>query len=718
LIKRALTNLAGFSTPVPAHKSQPYAIKDMQQLFNIAMKRSLWYLLLLFVVLPRSIAPAQIIRKTEANGTPNVQEITSSGINDLIALSRSQYNANQGDSAITTLLEALEWSNIIQYKTGVDSCLTGMLFYLKKWGSNNGNIRHAQVVEKTIRVSGLKGRDRRLSILYNTLGAHFSTSRQYARALLTYENALKALPDEKTKESRETEAQTHINIGEIWASLGEHDEAMKNLSVAEQLAIETNNRHRMSSVMQAKGTLFLNEDNLDSALYYLRKALEEIDSHPEQHPAGCACRRAAASNLCVALLQRHQAVEALELAEQEIARYEEQKMEKMKKGFSLNKMSDQRAFLEFLKGYAFYELKDYKGCEQTLLPLLDIVEREQVEQVLNNIHLVLSRLYYDTGKYKKAYEHKKELYELMHNNKVHREKSKLLSLRHQLERMEEETKKQLIISGQQAQLKEKNFWIGTISLATILMATSIFSIFRSSRAKVRLHHASILHLKQEKEITQLQAKVEGQEQERSRIAHELHDGIVSQLLSIKLGLQALLIRNQPVDLFEVNDIKMQLEDAILDLRRSAHNLMPDLLLQQGFALSVAALCEKVKRNTNIDTDFQAYGFLPRLPQENELALYRMVQELVQNVLKHAAATQLLVQLSCRDNLLSVTVEDNGKGISPATTASLKSSGLNHIRKKVELMGGQIDIRSTPGRQTTVYLEFDCKQLMLEPKIKS
>jgi signal transduction histidine kinase len=111
-------------------------------------------------------------------------------------------------------------------------------------------------------------------------------------------------------------------------------------------------------------------------------------------------------------------------------------------------------------------------------------------------------------------------------------------------------------------------------------------------------------------------------------------------------------------------------------------------------------------------DFLEYGTIPRMDEDIELSLYRMIQELIQNVLKHAeGATQLLVQLSCIDTLLNITVEDNGAGFSETNLDSAKGIGLRHIQKRVNTLNGHIDLQSIRGKGTTVYLEFEIQHLL-------
>lgn len=663
----------------------------------------------LTVIVNAQVWNPEIFKQKQTNTT-----ILQTDIDKLISRSKLLYSRNKADSAIKTMMSALEQSNVIQYRQGLDTSLDYVVKYLTEWKRGSFSTSQAEVAQKAIDYSNITDKDIRISGLHNSMGSYFSTKGNYAQALLTYERALKTLPDDSSKATMDMKMAIYCNISEIWATLGEADEAFKNLAVAEQIAISRKDYHRQVSQLQIKGVLYFNNNkNLDSALHFLNASLDMSEQHKDQHPPGCVCKRLIICNLGLVLLQKHRPLDALQLVDKQITELDQERVQKEKMGFVIDRISDVRAFLQYLKGYAYFELREYQKCRNILLPLLAQVQSQGVNQVEANIHEVLSAQYDSIGAYRQAYQHKAAYTLLVTDTKIQREKSKLLSLRYSIEKMEALAQKQLLISQQRTKIKEKNFWIGAVSLGTLLLATSLFAFYRNNKSKQRLQNSSIINLKQEKEIAQLQAKVEGQEQERTRIAHELHDGIVSQLLSLKLGVHALQIRNNNVIApYELNEIAIQLEDATQDLRRTAHNLMPDLLLQQGLALSVAALCEKVNRNTAIEADFQAYGLLPRLPQDTELALYRMVQELVQNVLRHAEATQLLVQLSCRDNLLSITVEDNGKGIPISNLITKeKSTGLDNIRKKAELMGGQSDIKSKQGKQTTVYLEFELSNLL-------
>lgn len=633
-------------------------------------------------------------------------------IQELIRNGKILFKSNRADSAIKTTLLALEQSRAIDYAPGRDSALTYFIRYLRQW-KGSLTTGQAELIQKAIDYSHTTDKDIRMSWLHNNLGSYFSTTGQYAEGLQEFDHALKMLPDDTSRKTMEMKMAIYAQISEIWAGLGEEKEALKSLAIAEQIAVSRKDYHRQVSHLKIKGVMYFNNKNLDSALYFLNAALKMSEQHKDAHPPNCICRRFIVANLALVLLQMHEPQTALQYIEEQIDTLEREKAETAEKGYAADKTGDLDAFFQYLKGYAYYELRDYTKSRNILLPLLSLVQKEGVNQVEANIHEILAAQYDSTGQYEKAYRHKTAYTNLVTDHETQKEKSKLLALSYSMEKMEALAQKQVLISRQRAEIREKNVWIGTASFGSILLAATLFAFYRNNKSKQRLQHSSIINLKQEQEITKLQAKVEGEEKERSRIAHELHDGIVSQLLSLKLSMNALQMRSRTaIQPHELNDIAIQLDEATQDLRRTAHNLMPDLLLQQGLALSAAALCEKINRNTGIEADFQAYGNLPRLPQDTELALYRMVQELVQNVLKHAEATQLLVQLSCSDSLLTITVEDNGKGIPMSSLITIeKSTGLANIRKRADLMGGQLDIQSKPGERTTVYLEFELNGLL-------
>lgn len=207
-----------------------------------------------------------------------------------------------------------------------------------------------------------------------------------------------------------------------------------------------------------------------------------------------------------------------------------------------------------------------------------------------------------------------------------------------------------------------------------------------------------------KEMHLLQALMEGEEKERSRIASDLHDGISGMIAAAKMHFTTLssnighIVENkayqQGMDL---------LEHASVQVRRTSHNLMPEVLLERGLAKALERYCTSVN-NDSLQLVFLSVGSIQRYPAGFELALYRIAQELIGNIIRHSQATQALVQLSQQGNILHLSIEDNGIGF--AFNNLIEGTGLASIKRRVAALQGNMEIDSSPGKGTQVYIEFD------------
>jgi signal transduction histidine kinase len=271
--------------------------------------------------------------------------------------------------------------------------------------------------------------------------------------------------------------------------------------------------------------------------------------------------------------------------------------------------------------------------------------------------------------------------------------------------------KQLQLSRQESELKEKNLWMGITGTGAALLAITLASLYANNKNKQRLQERKILSMQQEQEINNLKATIKGEEKERARLASELHDGIMVQLSTIKMGIKTLpeqykcMSSEDYVQTDYYQQIIRQMEDATKELRYTAHNLMPYMLLQGGLAEAVFYFCNSLQQSTGLIFSCRQYDEIGRMPADFELAVYRIIQELLQNVIKHAHATKVMVQLSMpKEDTFAISVEDDGIGFDANDhTAGM---GLKSIRNRLQAMGGIIDLSSDVGNGTMVHLEFD------------
>jgi len=219
-----------------------------------------------------------------------------------------------------------------------------------------------------------------------------------------------------------------------------------------------------------------------------------------------------------------------------------------------------------------------------------------------------------------------------------------------------------------------------------------------------------LKLAQERQkFDHLRSVVEVQEKERARIAKDLHDGVGGLLSGISISLSNLkenLLLNQAQRLQYERSVDL-LNGSVQELRRVAHDMMPASLPEFGFAAAVGDYCKAINSMKSVDVVFQVLGKEVRQDASREVVIYRIVQELINNILKHAQARQALVQLSFEPDQISITVEDDGEGFDYARE-SARGSGLSNIRSRVEYLKGVIDIESAPKKGSSFHIEVPIK----------
>lgn len=149
-----------------------------------------------------------------------------------------------------------------------------------------------------------------------------------------------------------------------------------------------------------------------------------------------------------------------------------------------------------------------------------------------------------------------------------------------------------------------------------------------------------------------------------------------------------------------------LDSSIKEMRRVAHNLMPEALVKFGLDTALKDFCNDINQSGALKVSYQSIGLeQAAIDQTTAISVYRIVQELINNVLKHAAANTAIVQVSKTDNSISITVEDDGKGFDPSQIQNATGIGWNNIKHRVDLLKGKLDVNSQPGQGTSVLIEF-------------
>lgn len=255
------------------------------------------------------------------------------------------------------------------------------------------------------------------------------------------------------------------------------------------------------------------------------------------------------------------------------------------------------------------------------------------------------------------------------------------------------------------------FLIGSLAaliIVSFLGYRNLRNRHQLAKQQDELQQQRISELEKDKQLVAVDSMLQGQEEERSRLAKDLHDGLGGLLSGVKFSLSNmkdnLIITPDNMAVFE-RSLDM-LDTSIKELRRVAHNMMPELLTKFGLSEALKEYTNSINATGLFMVKYQSIGMDTRIEKTSEIIIYRIIQELLNNIMKHAAATEVLVQLVKEENRLSIMVEDNGKGFDTSLLNDNKGAGLTNIQSRVNYLKGRLDIHSEAGKGTLVNIEFN------------
>ena len=349
--------------------------------------------------------------------------------------------------------------------------------------------------------------------------------------------------------------------------------------------------------------------------------------------------------------------------------------------------------------------KKYNEAERYLLPGIKQAEEIHYFNMLNDGYKYLSDVYAVTGRYKQAYEYFQK-YKGINDSAVSLESKKFVS---QLEKKYESEKKDNQIKLQRVEIQRKgilNYIL--IGGAVTLLLISLLS-YRTYRQKQKLQQQRIAELETQQQLTATEAVLKGEEQERTRLAKDLHDGLGGMLSGIKYSLTTMkgnLIMTPENTLAFERSMDM-LDSSIKEMRRVAHNMMPEALVKFGLDTALKDFCNEINQTGALKVNYQSIGFDgATIEQTTAITIYRIIQELVNNAMKHASAKNVIVQVSNSAEQISITVEDDGNGFDTAVLNHARGIGWSNIQNRVEFLKGKLDINSEPGKGTSVHIEIN------------
>lgn len=334
-----------------------------------------------------------------------------------------------------------------------------------------------------------------------------------------------------------------------------------------------------------------------------------------------------------------------------------------------------------------------------------VAERMGYRELLSNNYAEMSKLANVNGDYKKALDFytwhtqlKDSIFSAQKNRQVE-----------ELNTLYETNKKEQQITSQQATIRKRNMLVAVFGVLLILSVLVAFLIYNRYKWKQQAKMQTEI-LRQQELATR--SVLEAEEKERSRIAKDLHDGVGQMMSAARMNLSSFYNNVQIQDESQnksLNNIIQLVDESCKEVRAVSHSMMPAALLSKGLPDAVDELISKISSNT-LKISFHSEGFTERLDTNTETILYRVIQECVNNIIKHADATKLDISLIKDQDGISVTVEDNGKGFVHDPAKEDEGIGLKNIRSRILFLKGTVDFDSSPGNGTLVAIHIPSKMI--------
>jgi signal transduction histidine kinase len=600
------------------------------------------------------------------------------------------YRHKAVDSGLRAYQQILIESKKIGYTDGVARSLIGMgLLYMDK-GEYNKSLKLYELARPYCEKSTFGG-GILIAGLYNNIAALYGNRGVFDTATIYYS---KSLAEMERRQIRDTNLLLLIysNLGARLVKDSMLDQGQFYLEKGEILAERTNNDPMLAKIYTDLAAMYGLRKQYDKARIYASSALDLFKK--KKDPAS-----AISANCIIARCYREEGK-----LQKAIAYYEEAFSD------SANTSPAQLEPAYRGLGKCYYQLKNRSKAKGYYFQALKIAQHSRINRGMMDSYSALMDIYNDEGDYKTAWKYR-NAYDQLKDSTINAEKIKLVAQLNIIYRTSEKDKelveKRRLIENKESEIKRKNTLIASIGGGSFLVVALLGSMYRNRQHRERLR---TIKAEKEREVAQLKATLKGEEKERVRIARELHDGIMVQFSSVQMNLSALIEKSGNEHPEDYEHIQAQLEEATKELRKSAHNLMPDMLLQEGLAEATHYFCNNLQRSAKMEIDFQWYGETPALSPEYELMIYRIIQELLQNTVKHARATYALVQINCQPDMITIAVEDNGRGFDRNNLPPDKGMGLTSLENRIHSLHGHFTITSKPATGTSVYIEMETQYL--------
>jgi len=486
------------------------------------------------------------------------------------------------------------------------------------------------------------------------------------------------------------------NIGVIYNSQGQFEEALNYFH--KSLKIKAEDLSSLANTHNNIGLIYKNQKRLKEALDYLSKALELQEKINDKRGIGYSL-----NNIGFIHKDRAEIIRMAGGNSDSITSELKKALNYYEKSLIIQREIGNKKGIAYSLGNigtVHFKQNNYSLALTYHDSSLKLSKQIGIPENIRNSEDLLSKIYLATGKQKEAFEHYRQyiIFRDSVSNQAIRKEGLKKQMQYEFEKKaafvrEEQVKKEAI---HKEELKRQKIINWSASGTFVLALLSALLLFNRSRLKQKNKHQKELNHRQKE---QADAVMETQEQERKRIAEDLHDSLGHLLSTTKLNLQTL-----PAGQTQIENSLHLLNQATDEIRNITFNLMPRTLEEGGLIPALNELALRVTNAGSVKVLLHVHNmekFI--LEKQSQFNIYRIIQEAVNNILKHANANEINIQLLGQSDHISIMVEDDGKGFDPLENKS--GRGLKNIATRSLWLKGKINIDSRPGHGTTITTEI-------------
>lgn len=605
-----------------------------------------------------------------------------------------QYETNDPDSALLLYEQALKLSQQLNYTRGIISYYTNATYVYNIMSRYDTSLI---LNLKSVDIAREFGDPERLSACLGNVGASYMSLKEYEKAIEYFQQSGKIYL-QLNEEGKLTTMYSNLCV--VYREIGQYEKAREYGEKALQLARKKNNVYAITAALTNLSTVYNSIGQLSKSIAVLKEARELAAESNNDYAFLIATLNLSDLHLKLADFGPIKTYfeEALELA---------------------TKLHDNESKAIALRGLSIYYFNNGKATEAELYANRSLQQAlaGNFREDIGKAYSVLAEISILKHDFKKNmfYSTKSDSVRNVVLNESVAQNIHTLELKHQAEIKEQQIKDlQLESEIKDLSIRQKQWVNYTLGVALVGVFSIALLIRRTYLQKQRLlgkenlvQQARIAQLEIEKQLLASEAVIKGQDEERGRLAKDLHDGLGGLLSGVKFSLvnmkSNVLLDADNALVFE-RSLDM-LDHSISELRRVAHNMMPEVLVKFGLHEALKSYCESIRLSGIFQVDFQSIGTEKRLPSNTEIIVYRVIQELLNNAAKYAQASRVLVQLAMHEHELSVTVEDNGVGFDVNSLETAKGAGWVNIRSRVDYVKGKLDVQSGAQHGTSVHISI-------------